>query len=147
VAVTGYWVDLGGSKWRCKSFKTQAGSIEKAHLELYSKSRLLASASQNLLVCIWVCTVIITARLDLLESVAEEERFELSEDFHPRWFSRPVHSTTLPPLRGTVENLTIISATVNRVLSINSGCRNALILGGLRVSLLAYLKDYCFLSY
>jgi hypothetical protein len=79
--------------------------------------------------------------------VAEEERFELSEDFHPRWFSRPVHSTTLPPLRGTVKNLTIISATVNRVLSINSGCRNALILGGLRVSLLAYLKDYCFLSY
>ena len=31
--------------------------------------------------------------------MAEEERFELSEDFHPRWFSRPVHSTALPPLR------------------------------------------------
>ena len=33
------------------------------------------------------------------ENLAEEERFELSEDFHPRWFSRPVHSTALPPLR------------------------------------------------
>ena len=32
-------------------------------------------------------------------NMAEEERFELSEDFHPRWFSRPVHSTALPPLR------------------------------------------------
>ena len=147
MAVTGYWVDLGGSKWRCKSFKTQAGSIEKTHVELYSKIRLLASASQNLLVCIWVCTVIITARLNLLESVAEEEGFEPSEDFHPRWFSRPVHSTTLPPLRCTVENLTIFSATVNRVLSINSGWRNALILGGLRVSLFTYLEVYCALSY
>jgi hypothetical protein len=37
--------------------------------------------------------------------LAEEERFELSEDFHPRWFSRPVHSTALPPLRGSA-NLT-----------------------------------------
>ena len=46
--------------------------------------------------------------------MAEEERFELSEGFHPRWFSRPVHSTTLPPLRGTVENLTIIPVTVNQ---------------------------------
>jgi hypothetical protein len=81
------------------------------------------------------------------DKLAEEERFELSEGFHPRWFSRPVHSTTLPPLRGKVENLTIISATVNRVLSINIGWRNALILGGLRVSLFAYLKDYCALSY
>ena len=112
-----------------------------------AKSRLLASASQNLLVCIWVCTVIITARLNLLESVAEEEGFEPSEDFHPRWFSRPVHSTTLPPLRCTVENLTIISATVNRLLSINNGCRNALILGRLRVSLLTCLEDYYVLSY
>ena len=31
-------------------------------------------------------------------TVAEGASFELSEDFHPRWFSRPVHSTTLPPL-------------------------------------------------
>ena len=31
--------------------------------------------------------------------LAEGERFELSEDFRPRWFSRPVHSTALPPLR------------------------------------------------
>ncbi len=46
--------------------------------------------------------------------MAEEERFELSEGFHPRWFSRPVHSTALPPLRGTVENLTIIPVTVNQ---------------------------------
>lgn len=35
--------------------------------------------------------------------MAEEERFELSEDFHPRWFSRPVHSTALPPLRKEAE--------------------------------------------
>ena len=51
------------------------------------------------------------------EKMAEEERFELSEGFHPRWFSRPVHSTALPPLRGKVGNLTIISATVNKVFS------------------------------
>ncbi len=31
--------------------------------------------------------------------MAEGERFELSEGFHPRRFSRPVHSTALPPLR------------------------------------------------
>jgi hypothetical protein len=31
--------------------------------------------------------------------VAEGERFELSESFRPRRFSRPVHSATLPPLR------------------------------------------------
>ena len=31
--------------------------------------------------------------------VAEEVGFEPTEDFHPRWFSRPVHSTTLPLLR------------------------------------------------
>jgi hypothetical protein len=39
----------------------------------------------------------------LRQELAEEERFELSEDFHPRWFSRPVHSTALPPLRGEAE--------------------------------------------
>ena len=44
--------------------------------------------------------------------MAEEERFELSEDFHPRWFSRPVHSTALPPLRGKGQNLTLIIAPV-----------------------------------
>ena len=31
--------------------------------------------------------------------VAEEVGFEPTEGFHPRWFSRPVHSTTLPLLR------------------------------------------------
>ena len=31
--------------------------------------------------------------------VAEEQGFEPWEDFHPRRFSRPVHSTTLPLLR------------------------------------------------
>ena len=35
--------------------------------------------------------------IDSIE-VAEGERFELSKDFHPRRFSRPVHSTALPPL-------------------------------------------------
>jgi hypothetical protein len=28
--------------------------------------------------------------------MAEEVRFELTEDLHPRRFSRPVHSTALP---------------------------------------------------
>lgn len=36
--------------------------------------------------------------------MAEEERFELSEGFHPRWFSRPVHLTALPPLRDRAES-------------------------------------------
>ena len=31
--------------------------------------------------------------------MAEREGFEPSEDLHPRRFSRPVHSTALPPLR------------------------------------------------
>ena len=31
--------------------------------------------------------------------LAEEQGFEPWEDFHPRRFSRPVHSTTLPLLR------------------------------------------------
>ena len=33
------------------------------------------------------------------ESMAEEEGFEPSKGFHPCRFSRPVHSTALPPLR------------------------------------------------
>ncbi len=37
--------------------------------------------------------------------MAEGERFELSEGFHPRWFSRPVHSTALPPLRSAIGGL------------------------------------------
>ena len=32
-------------------------------------------------------------------SMAEEEGFEPSKGFHPCRFSRPVHSTALPPLR------------------------------------------------
>ena len=35
----------------------------------------------------------------LKDNVAEEQGFEPWEDFHPRRFSRPVHSTTLPLLR------------------------------------------------
>ena len=31
--------------------------------------------------------------------MAEAQGFEPWEDFHPRRFSRPVHSTTLPSLR------------------------------------------------
>ena len=31
--------------------------------------------------------------------LAEAVRFELTEGSHPRRFSRPVHSTALPPLR------------------------------------------------
>ena len=31
--------------------------------------------------------------------MAEEKRFELLDGINRRWFSRPVHSTTLPPLR------------------------------------------------
>ena len=31
--------------------------------------------------------------------LAEEVRFELTEDFHPRQFSRLVHSTALPLFR------------------------------------------------
>ena len=30
---------------------------------------------------------------------AESQGFEPREGLHPRWFSRPVHSTTLPTLR------------------------------------------------
>ena len=36
--------------------------------------------------------------------VAEEQGFEPWEDFHPRRFSRPVHSTTLPLLRQALHN-------------------------------------------
>ena len=35
----------------------------------------------------------------LEKQMAEEQGFEPWEDFHPRRFSRPVHSTTLPLLR------------------------------------------------
>ena len=37
--------------------------------------------------------------LYLGKRMAEEQGFEPWEDFHPRRFSRPVHSTTLPLLR------------------------------------------------
>ena len=79
--------------------------------------------------------------------MAEEERFELSEGFHPRWFSRPVHSTALPPLRGTVENLTIIPVTVNQTFPYSTFARNPLILGGFRVSFFCYLEVYGALSH
>ena len=36
--------------------------------------------------------------------MAEEQGFEPWEDFHPRRFSRPVHSTTLPLLRLDLHN-------------------------------------------
>ena len=35
-----------------------------------------------------------------VNKVAEEVGFEPTDDFHHRRFSRPVHSTTLPLLRG-----------------------------------------------
>lgn len=35
----------------------------------------------------------------LISKLAEEVGFEPTEDLHPRRFSRPVHSTTLPLLR------------------------------------------------
>ena len=35
--------------------------------------------------------------------MAEEERFELSVGANPRRFSRPVHSTALPPLRSRTQ--------------------------------------------
>ena len=37
-------------------------------------------------------------------NVAEEERFELSDGVNRRWFSRPVHSAALPPLRNKANN-------------------------------------------
>jgi hypothetical protein len=37
-------------------------------------------------------------------NVAEEERFELSDGVNRRWFSRPVHSAALPPLRNGAYN-------------------------------------------
>ena len=40
-----------------------------------------------------------------MQILAEEVRFELTEDFHPRQFSRLVHSTALPLfLRSEVGN-------------------------------------------
>ena len=49
-------------------------------------------------------------------SVAEEEGFEPSKGFHPCRFSRPVHSTALPPLRKKMRSavgnaVTLISQT------------------------------------
>ena len=35
----------------------------------------------------------------ILDKLAEAVRFELTEDSHPRRFSRPVHSTALPSFR------------------------------------------------
>ena len=40
----------------------------------------------------------------LEKQMAEEQGFEPWEDFHPRRFSRPVHSTTLPLLRQEPNN-------------------------------------------
>ena len=39
------------------------------------------------------------------QCVAEAQGFEPWEDFHPRRFSRPVHSTTLPSLRRALHTL------------------------------------------
>ena len=39
-----------------------------------------------------------------LGSVAEREGFEPSDESPRRWFSRPVHSTALPPLRKNAQN-------------------------------------------
>ena len=40
--------------------------------------------------------------------VAEAVRFELTEDSHPRRFSRPVHSTALPSFRVEIQENIVI---------------------------------------
>ena len=53
----------------------------------------------------------------LLDKMAEGERFELSDGLTHRWFSRPVHSTALPPLRradGTIsDSLLVVKQSVH----------------------------------
>ena len=43
--------------------------------------------------------------LELQDILAVGERFELSKGVNPCWFSRPVHSTALPPHRQNVRRL------------------------------------------
>ena len=45
--------------------------------------------------------------------VAEVQGFEPWEDFHPRRFSRPVHSTTLPNLRNRIGHPFCVRKTIN----------------------------------
>lgn len=60
-------------------------------------------------------------------SVAEEVGFEPTEDLHLRWFSRPVHSTTLPLLRqGQRANSALL------ILKLEISSRTRLILAGSR---------------
>jgi len=40
--------------------------------------------------------------------LAEAVRFELTEDSHPRRFSRPVHSTALPSFRVEIQGEIVI---------------------------------------
>ena len=40
--------------------------------------------------------------------LAEAVRFELTEDSHPRRFSRPVHSTALPSFRVEIQGNIVI---------------------------------------
>ena len=43
-----------------------------------------------------------------IEYLAEAVRFELTEDSHPRRFSRPVHSTALPSFRVEIQENIVI---------------------------------------
>ena len=49
----------------------------------------------------------LTRRL-FIEYLAEAVRFELTEDSHPRRFSRPVHSTALPSFRVEIQGEIVI---------------------------------------
>jgi hypothetical protein len=61
------------------------------------KTPLTRERFEELLVCFLVCIkYLYNFSLYLYRPVAEAVRFELTEDFHPRQFSRLVHSTTLP---------------------------------------------------
>ena len=44
--------------------------------------------------------------------LAEAVRFELTEDFHPRQFSRLVHSTTLPRFLGSYHYRDLITILI-----------------------------------
>ena len=72
---------------------------------IYAKAAV--AISRNQYVCGWrvqwgiyILVLKICLKINVLSIVlAEAQGFEPWEDFHPRRFSRPVHSTTLPSLR------------------------------------------------
>ena len=64
---------------------------------LDSTSNNESKPSEDLLVCLMVCRKRKRLKRGVFtDGLAEAVRFELTEDFHPRQFSRLVHSTTLP---------------------------------------------------